>query len=621
MSELLRLDSGAFPKNKKVQRGTINFIQLQDDMTTKRKRRDSQNGVADIETNPNAARNRSSHRDEQREDELNGVAQLVETPTKRRRGRPPGSTQKLKPVVNGNGRKNETASSVKRPRGKLLFATPTKHRESQEKVFEGDISPLIRNAERSARRKSARTLIQREIADELSDNNNLDKEDALARTIWGVDNADEGDGQQEEDTEDEQGDGLILSTPSKRGSETRKKGRRKRTPTPPPDLPPHELYFFQNRAGNAKTSNNTFTQDLLSHEQYHHQISSYEDPHASSLSFLHALHSRSFPQWTFELSQSFGICLYGYGSKRQLVTSFAKHLHALKAPSGPPKTVIINGYIPTLTIRQILNTVATVAFDHPSQTIGSQPREMLESILAHLTTSPPAAPIKLFINSLDAPPLRRAPIPSLLAQLASSPHIHLLATCDSPSFPLLWDASLLEQYNFLFHDATTFVSYAGVEISSVVDDVNELLGRSGRNVKGKEGIGFVLRSLPENARNLYRVLIAELLAGMDNTEDPRPKENLDLESQEKGRRSGEQGGATGSGGGGGDGGIEYRVLYQKVVEEFICSSEMAFRTLLKEFHDHQMVVSRRDGAGTETLAVPFRREEMEMILEDLIGVD
>lgn len=579
-------------------------------MTTKRKRQDSQNGVADNEITPNTRGGRSPLRDEQREDELNGAARQVETPSKRRRGRPPGSTNKPKTAVSSNGRKNEIPSSVKIPRGKLLFATPTKYREKKDEDFEDDISLLVRNPERSARRKSARTLIQRKTADELSDDNNLDKEDALARTIWGVEDVGEGDGQQEEGTEDEEGEGLMLSTPSKRA---RKKARRKRTPTPPPDLPPHELYFFQNRAGNAKTSNNTFTQDLLTHEQYHHQISSYEDPHAPSLSFLHSIHSRSFPQWNFELSQSFNICLHGYGSKRHLVTSFANHLHTLKPRS---KIVILNGYIPTLSIRQILTTVATVAFGSPSQTLGSQPREILEKILAHLTTSPPPTPIYLFINSLDAPPLRRAPIPSLLAQLASSPSIHLLATCDSPSFPLLWDTSLREQYNFLFHDATTFISYAGAEISSVVDDVNELLGRSGRSVKGKEGIGFVLRSLPENARNLYRVLIAELLAGMDNTDEAGARENLDTASDEKTRKAREQGD-----GGTGDGGIEYRVLYQKVVEEFICSSEMAFRTLLKEFHDHQMVVSRRDGAGTEMLAVPFRREEMETILEDLIGVE
>lgn len=583
-------------------------------MTTKRKRQDSPTDVVDHEYTLNTPGNRISPRDEQHEDELHGAASQVENPSKRRRGRPPGSTQKLKSAVNGTGRKNETASSVKTPRGKLLFTTPTKHRKKDGEDIGNDVFPLIRNPERSARRKSARTLIQRKNADDLSDDNDPDGEDALARTIWGVDEVGDGDGQQEGDTEDEEAEGLVLSTPSKRGPEAHKRTRKKRTPTPPPDLPPHELYFFQNRAANTKTSNNTFTQDLLTHEQYHNQISSYEDPHASSLSFLHAIHSRSFPQWNFELSQSFNICLHGYGSKRHLVISFANYLHRLKPH---PKIVILNGYISTLNIRQILTTVATAAFGAPSHTLGSQPREMIEKIIGHLTASPPPTPIYLFINSLDASPLRRAPIPSLLAQLASSPSIRLLATCDSPSFPLLWDTSLREQYNFLFHDTTTFISYANVEISSVVDDVNELLGRSGRSVKGKEGIGFVLRSLPENARNLYRVLIAELLAGMDTAaEASGTKENLDAESRDNLRKIGDQGDGRN-----GNGSIEYRVLYRKVVEEFICSSEMAFRTLLKEFHDHQMVVSRRDSGGTEMLTVPFRREEMEVILEDLLGVE
>jgi len=123
-------------------------------------------------------------------------------------------------------------------------------------------------------------------------------------------------------------------------------------------------------------------------------------------------------------------------------------------------------------------------------------------------------------------------------------------------------------------------------------------------------VGFVLRSLPENARNLYRVLVAEILAQMSEVEDAR-----------LGDGGSDKEGDAGGGGGrkGGEMGVDYRVLYQKVVEEFICSNEMAFRQLLKEFHDHDMVVSRRDGAGTEVLGVPFRREEMEGILEDLMG--
>ena len=505
-----------------------------------------------------------------------------ETPTKARRGRPPGSAQKVKPLLNGLEPKSQRGTPSK-PKGKDLVSTPVKAAGGSNGHC---ATSMIENADRSARRKSARNIVERTATNDFSDEEDAEEEDVLARKIWDADEAESEDQQEEADGELAPDD-TVPTTPSKR-----KSGRRKRSPTPPQNLPPHEQYFWQQRPGKIKTSNNTLSSlSLLSHEEYHNQINAYEDPHASSYTFLHCLHSRSFPQWRFEFSQSFNICLYGYGSKRKLVTAFAKYLHT-KSRSDPPKILMINGYTPTLTLRQVLTTLAPLVFDCTPNTLpsklGTQPREILPTLMSHLNVSPPPSPYLIFINSLDAPPLRRSPNPSLLAQLAASPHFHLLATCDTPNFPLLWDTNLRDQYNFLFHDTTTFEPYSPVEIPSVVDDVNELLGRSGRSVKGKEGVGFVLRSLPENARSLYRVLIAELLAAMDQE------------------------------GGGEGGGVEYKVLYQKVVEEFICSNEMGFRQLLKEFYDHQMIVSRRDGSGADLLGVPWRREEMEAILEDLV---
>lgn len=149
------------------------------------------------------------------------------------------------------------------------------------------------------------------------------------------------------------------------------------------------------------------------------------------------------------------------------------------------------------------------------------------------------------------------------------------------------------------------------------------MGRSGRRIKGKEGVGFVLRSLPENARGLYRVLIAELLSlqdsGLDVDGAVRDGSDEDNEEEDENRLLGTPHKSKGRGRAAEGVGIEYRTLYQKVVEEFICSNEMGFRQLLKEFHDHQMIVSRRDVTGAEMLGVPFRREEMEAILEDLMG--
>ncbi len=531
--------------------------------------------------------------------------------------------KKPKTVPYRLGQQLEQSSPIPRLKGRGSAAAPQEDGKCHGEDNPSSGTSKSLTVDRFTRRKTVRSA-RGEVNNVLSGMRNLHQEgDSISPLSDEEEDAQEKeDGAEEEggeDSEDQQGEGAqdrlagpTPPTPSKRNAKKVPKARRKRSPTPPPDLPPHELYFLQNHTRNAKTSNNTLASlSLLSHEQYHNNMTTYKDPHAYSLKFLHSLHSRSFPQWNFELSQSFNICLYGYGSKRNLITAFANYLHFLH-PSHSPKIMIINGYTPALKIRQILTTIATLIFDSPASSLtpklGTQPRDILDSILAHMTTSPPSSPIHIFVNSLDAPTLRRAPNPSILALLASSPHIRLLVTCDTPSFQRLWEATTREQFNFLFHDTTTFESYAPVEIGSVVDSVNELLDRSGRSVKGKEGVAFVLQSLPENARNLYRVLIAELLAGMDNSiEDDNDDETQGMSHARRGGRSSSVGNK-----------IEVRVLYQKAVEEFICTSEMAFRTLLKEFQDHQMVASKWDGAGMEMLSVPFRREEMEAILDDLV---
>ncbi|KAL8764201.1 MAG: hypothetical protein Q9184_000170 [Pyrenodesmia sp. 2 TL-2023] len=543
------------------------------------------------------------------------IDQAPETPSKKRRGHPPESASKSKATADGATGQDTPRS---KQRGTRLFETPSKTKPG---ALSEAGNPIVRNADRSARRRSVRNLVERTIAaDENADGEDIEEEDdTLAKQIWDAEEAEDDDDRVCSE-EEPVADLVAPETPSKRG---RKGPRRKRTPTPPQDLPPHEQYFFQNRAGNTKTSNNTFSSlSLLSHEQYHNHINAYRDPHTSSCNYLHSLHSRSFPQWRFELSQAFNICLYGYGSKRNLTSSFASYLRSQHPPSAPPKIVVTNGYIATLTIRHILTTIACAVYHCPTPSalpikLPSQPQQILSTILHELSSSPPGSSIYLLINSLDAPPLRRAPIPSLLAQLASSPYIHLLATCDTPNFPLLWDNQLREQYNWLFHDATTYISYGGVEVEDVVEEVNELMGRSGRRIKGREGVGFVLRSLPENARALYRVLVGELLSqGLDRLDEDEAREDDDedeealLGTPHKAKVRGKVCEAAG---------IEYRTLYQKVVEEFICSNEMGFRQLLKEFHDHQMIISRKDVTGAEMLGVPFRKEEMEAILEDLVG--
>ncbi|CZT46289.1 related to origin recognition complex subunit 2 [Rhynchosporium secalis] len=475
---------------------------------------------------------------------------------------------------------------------KKLFATPIKTKGKNE---ENETPRIQRNANRSARRKSTRTLIERTILGDTSDHEKEDED--IAQQIY--DSEEDGF---ELDGDEDTGELVAPETPSKRGRRNGTKVQR-RSPTPPQDLSAHEKYFFQNRGGKAKTSNaNLSSLALLDHEEYFNRARNLKDAHAEDVKFLEQLHAESFNQWQFELSQDFNICAFGWGSKRSLLMQFADHIYKSQADHTKAKIVIVNGYVKNLSIRDVLNAVASAIVER-GQKLGSQPAEMLEILMA-LLEEDKTQDITLIIHSIDRAPLRRPATQSILSRLSSHPQIHLVASADHPSFPLLWDSSLRSAYRFLFHDCTTFQPYSS-EVD-VVDEVHELLGRTGRRVGGKEGVSFVLKSLPENAKNLFRVLIGEQLVAMDEgmgmIEGEEDEEAVDQRPGNSRR---------------GEVGVEYRVLYQKAVEEFICSNEMNFRTLLKEFHDHQMIQSRKDGLGTEILSVPFGKEELETILEDI----
>ncbi|CAI7620600.1 unnamed protein product [Penicillium pancosmium] len=485
-----------------------------------------------------------------------------------------------------------------RSKARNLFATPTKPKPATAAATPS----RLKNADRSAKKKSARVLF------EQNEDREWDGSEQLAAEIL----------QDDEPQIDKAGDTVMETVeegeatkpagndpkPAKRRAGRPKGAANKRSPTPEGELPAHERYFFQNRAGTAKTSNKNLNKvSLLTHEEYFEKLGQYVDPCKDEKEYLLSLHHRSFPQWFFEFEEGFNICLFGYGSKRRLVQQFADWIYtrSVSASANPPAIIIVNGYAPGITIRSIFATIASAILgDELPSKLGSQPTEVLELLQSALKSRPEHDPITVLINSVDAPSLRRAANQALLGRLAATPRIRLLLTADTPNFPVMWDISLRDQFNLVFHDSTTFFPFA-VE-SDIVEEVHELLGRKGRRVGGKEGVGFVLKSLPENARNLYRLLLTELITEMDD---------------------GHQSDDEAADGGAGDrtsenNGIEFRLLYQKATEEFIASSEMMFRTLLKEFHDHQMITSRMDPSGMEILGVPLSRDEMEGVLEDLV---
>jgi origin recognition complex subunit 2 len=547
----------------------------------------------------------------------------------------------------------------------VLFSAASKAADSdeEEEIEESaneddarEATPIANRNDRSARKRSQRMLFDQADSGLLSDGSDDGQDEALAIAILGG--------------EDPEGDNILVNAAAAETSPTaaktgkargRPKGRRKeKSPSPvPADLPPHELYFYQNKTGTNKTSSNTLSAGLLlNHDDYFAQMNDYQDPHATDIERLKRLHRRAFDQWVFELEEGFNLCFYGYGSKRNITMEFAEHLYHQTAAAAaeeeeelPPKILVANAYTPGFTVRDLLTSLAALALPKTTTTkLPSQPGPLLDLLLASL---PPHPKLHIILHSLDHPSLRKGPsAQTLLARLAAHPSISLIATCDTLNFPLMWDVTLSKQFHFLHHDTTTFEAYKA-ELD-VVDDVNLLLGRSGRRLGGKDGVGYVLKSLPENARSLFRILVAEQLAladdggengvgfggfggGEDGDEDSDVEGLLGVEDEDEAAEEQQTPSRRGRGrppakkkiakrkpvarqvsASSGNVGIEYRTLYHKAVEEFVCSSEVNFRTLLKEFHDHQMIESRKDALGTERLFVPFRREELEGILEELV---
>ncbi|KAL4890375.1 origin recognition complex subunit 2-domain-containing protein [Aspergillus ambiguus] len=532
----------------------------------------------------------------------NGDAFQDAPQSKRVKSTPQKPTTTTPAALKESGLKTPTHKS----KAKALFSTPTKSNAAPTPT-------RVRNADRSAKKKSARLLLEQD-EDDI-----WDGADRLAEEILDDDDDEnyapetpaKGKKGKKDVVESIEADTAEAETSKPAATPKRRAGRpkgakNKRSPTPEGELPAHERYFFQNRAGPPRTSNNNLNKvSLLTHEEYFEKLDQYVDPYQNEKAFLIDLHRRSFPQWDFEFHEGYNICLYGYGSKRKLLENFAEW-HYLKDTATPSPTVIVNGHTPNISIRSIFATIVTAVLgEHIPSKMGSQPIEVLELLQSVIKSQTSQNPITVLINSIDAPSLRRAANQALLARLAATPKIHLLATADTPNFLLMWDISLRDQFNFVFHDCTTFSPF-DTEFD-VVEEVHSLLGRKGRRIGGKEGVEFVLKSLPENARNLYRLLLTEIVSLFD--EGHQSDDDMDGDG---GR------GADREADGKHEPGIEFRLLYQKATEEFIASSEMMFRTLLKEFHDHQMITSRMDTSGMEILGVPLSREEMEGVLEDLI---
>ncbi|XP_012058884.1 PREDICTED: origin recognition complex subunit 2 [Atta cephalotes] len=272
-----------------------------------------------------------------------------------------------------------------------------------------------------------------------------------------------------------------------------------------------------------------------------------------------------FPMWQFILEEGYSLLLHGVGSKRNLINDFHNEI----IEDYP--TLVINGFFPSLTLKDILDNIIIDLLDLNCPTNLNDCLELIETVMG----DNPDDRLYLLIHNIDGVMLRSNKAQNILASLAAIPNIHILASVDHINAPLLWDHVKCAKFNFYWWDATTLLPYqaeTSYESSLLVQQSSGLMLSSLQNV---------FLSLTSNARAIYLILVEYQLSNSSSNFT----------------------------------GMPFRDLYRAAREQFLVSSDLTLRAQLTEFIDHKLLRIKRTVDGAEHLTIPLDKSLLKQFME------
>jgi origin recognition complex subunit 2 len=341
----------------------------------------------------------------------------------------------------------------------------------------------------------------------------------------------------------------------------------------------------------SRTSNNTLsTLPVLDHSEYIDIIEHLPLKHKTERNILTQLHQRQFPQWYFELMSGFNLIFYGYGSKRRLLTTFAKTVLT------DMPLLVVNGCFPSISLKSIFANILGSILKEPHGMSGSV-EDHTSFIFDYFCRSDRAIDkLYILIFNLDGVNLRSERTQTCLSILASNPNIHVAASIDHINAGLLYDNVRASRFNWVWHDITTYEPYI-----AETSFENSIMVRREKAL-GIRGIEHVLGSLTDNARGIFKTLCEHQIAATNKSDAASNGNAISGKSHSVKPQ---------------DVGVAYGVLYKKCREAWLVSNDLTFKTQLTEFRDHQIIQSRRMADGTEILYIPLSNDQLINILENL----
>lgn len=190
--------------------------------------------------------------------------------------------------------------------------------------------------------------------------------------------------------------------------------------------------YFATATTNTKTSNHTLDRLKNSRVAPNQLLKLMKEmklsfEHEQAVKSLNEEHKTHFDKWLTLFDEGYTVLLYGFGSKRNLIQSF--HNEKL----SEEHVIVINGFFPSLTIKDILDSIWVDFLEQPS--MGGNPHEIVNMIKKEVEDIP-ALNLFLIVHNIDGMTLRNDKAQSVLSRLASIKNIHMIASIDHINTPL-----------------------------------------------------------------------------------------------------------------------------------------------------------------------------------------
>ena len=368
-------------------------------------------------------------------------------------------------------------------------------------------------------------------------------------------------------------------------------------------------HYFAQASKPAKTSSNIFSAQttLLAANEYAAAVNDFlirPPPVARPTISIHLL----FAQFLVHLESGFNLILYGAGSKRRVLNSFAQHVLSARQAH----VLVVNGTAPEFDCRHILASIDRIpgVSSFPSTRLGVEGQ--MARIAGYFGPETGSPQLYLAIHNVDAPSFRTPKGGSILSWLCANPSIHAIASVDNIAFPVSFssDGRKTRQLSrpgrqtsaWLWHDVQTLEPY-DIELSSV--DRTSLAGASrvssapskadAKNpaaLLSPEAAQHILLSVTQKAKKLFALLGSRQLQFMKDT-DVSAKDIQGF-------------------------GTEYSTLFGLARENFIATSDTSLRALMSEFKDHNLMLScAQPGGAEESLWIPLRKKALSDLITNI----